>query len=560
MPPQNLPVVDPNSELGRRLLGVQPRLSTPQARADALPDVGGMDTSDPAFQSLLRQQNAAALGSPPPGLLAAPGRRGEPGGPAPGTAFGNSAPLASATPAELAAGNVAVAPVPTQDPFRLNDPGLGPTPGRQDGDLFRYDTNDPRMRNPFMYDDGGTLRSSIQRGGMTADGFTPGFVNNGVGGSQAWASSAPDYLMAIQEAARARGVNPGQLADQFLGQLGSTADRSGRAAVGAQAANVNLAGSRLQADAQRYSADRSGEAQARAAALGAIPGFIAGLSGGNVPPPIAEMMGTNILQMLNGGPRAPGAAPGAGSAAPTTPGAPGVPALPGATGAAPGANPFAAAAASGDFLRPLVPVFGSRNAAGVVTAPEGFNMDAAAQQLLDRFHTGTPEQRAAAVAAVERGDLGNPQQVQEAIARRAAISTLRANGGLAPGQSVVGNMIGKGSLADQALTFLNWGDSPVPANARAPHVVVGPNGQPTLTFSEDPNQRAVAAGFGRLFSGGVGANQVTVPGFNPIPFDRTAVNGIGSRAGSTPEQDQRLAAAAQDFLQRTQRYQNATRR
>lgn len=555
-----IPVIDPNSAIGRRLLAQQPQAPVAPGLARGAADLGGRDTADADIQQMLAQQHAAALGPPPPGILPpSPAAPTFQAAPPPAGRGANPNP----SPADLASGNVPVAPVPTADPFRLHDPGLGRVAGADavaPGEVIPFNPNDPRSRNPFLYQDGDTWRSSIQRGGMTADGFTPGFVTSGVGGAQTWAASPQDFLIAMQQNARAQGVNPGQLAEQFLGQLGATADRSGRAAVAAQGANVNLAGQRLQGDAQRDAARTAAEGQGRAAAFAAIPGFVAGLGAGTVPAPVADLMGGHITRAIQGG----GAVPGFGG-----PMGPGAPALPGAPGVAPGGpaapaggnapvNPFAAAAASGEFLGPLRGVFGTRNPqTGAVVRPEGFNLDASVQQLLDRFTTGTPDQRAAAVAAVERGELGNPDEVLQAIGRRGAIATLRAQGGLPPGQSGLGNIIGSGSLADRALSLVT--DAVPTGNARAPFVVQGPGGVPLMTFDQDPNQSVGSSAVGRLFSGGVGQNRVTIPGFNPILFDRTAVNGLTNRAGATAVQDQRQGLSAQDFLRLTQRYQQATR-
>ncbi|HYH65565.1 MAG TPA: hypothetical protein VD866_12785, partial [Urbifossiella sp.] len=71
MPPPNLPVVDPNSPLGRRLAAQQ---QAPPA---------DLDLTSPAGQALLRRQHDDAMSTPGGGApvdLRGPGR-GEPGGP-----------------------------------------------------------------------------------------------------------------------------------------------------------------------------------------------------------------------------------------------------------------------------------------------------------------------------------------------------------------------------------------------------------------------------------------------------------------------------------------------
>lgn len=536
MPPQQpfIPTIDPNSAIGRRLLERDRLAATPQGRVDALPSLDGMaDTNDPRFQAMLRQQTAA-LGPPPAALL--------PAAPAAVAPAPSPATPANPTPDQLAAGQTPLAPVPVQDPFRLNDPGLGRVAGSAGvppGDVIPYNPNDPRSRNPFLYQDGDVWRSSVQRGSMTGDGFTPGFVTNGLGGSQVWAQSPADFLIAMQQNARAQGVNPGQLAEQFLTGLNAGADRSGRAGVAAQQGNVNLATGRMQADAQRYGADRSADAAGRAAAFGAIPGFVAGLSAGNIPGPLAEMIGNHITTGLQGGPRPGSATPFGGPMVPGGP-APGAPGAP-AGGNAPG-NPFASLAASGDALRPFQSIFGTRNPqTGMVARPEGFNMGTSVNTMLDRLHTATPEQRQAVMLAIERGDMGDPTELLTAIGRRGGVASLRAMGGATPGSPRAGNMLGMVGLGPN-MPFLG-------SEAQRPHVIVGPNGQPAVTFRANPNQNAIAASLGVLGSAGVGPNQVLYPGFDPIDFSRSDVSSPFNAPGSTQAVDQRHGLTAREFLQ-----------
>lgn len=557
MPPPNIPTVDPNSALGQRLLARQTAAPIP-GLAFGGRDMGGRSSSDADVEAMIREQHLAALGAPPGGLL--PGAVSPGASPAPSTPPGSGRDgegRPPATPATLAAGQTLLAPVPTRDPFRLNDPGLGPVAGAagvMPGQVIPFDHNDPRARNPFLYQDNGVWRSSLQRGEMGPGGFTPGFVNNGPGGTRVWADTPADFLIALQRNAAAQGVAPGQLAEQFLTGLNAGADRSFRAGAAAQQGGVNLATGLMQAEAQRDAARTSAEGAARSAAFGAIPGLATAAGSGTMPAALVQSLGDIInsgLMTTPGGPR-PGA-PGAAPAAPA--GGAGVPAVgggigaPGAAGATPGAA-LAAQAAGADFLRPLQPLFGARNAAGVVQAPEGFNMASAVGQLLDRFHTATPDQRAAAVAAIERGDLGNPDQVLQAIGRQAGIATLRARGGLGPNQTGPGN----------ALTMFGLGPNVPFFNSEAPkpHVVMGANGQPVLTLRANPQQNAVAASVSALTSAGVPYNQVVIPGFNPIDFARGDVNSIfGNRAGATPEADQRQGVSAMDLIRMTSRYRGA---
>ena len=221
--------------------------------------------------------------------------------------------------------------------------------------------------------------------------------------------------------------------------------------------------------------------------------------------------------------------------------------------ATPGGNPFAAAAATGEAMRPLQAIFGARNAqTGVVTPPEGFNMDTAVGQLLDRFHAADPTGRAAMVAAIERGDLGNAQQLLTAIGRRGGIATLRARGGVGPNQTGPGNALSMFGLGPN-MPFVN-------SEAPQPHVIMGPGGQPVMTLRANPNQNAIAASLSALGSAGVPYNQVVIPGFDPIDFSRGDVNSIfGNRAAGTPEADSRHGISAMDLIRMTQRYQSAPR-
>lgn len=548
----NYPTLDPNSPLGRRMMAAQPQAPGVPGVVFGGGDLGGQSTADPSVQAILQQQNTAALGQVPPGLL--PGgasERGTPVGPQ---------PAAAQSPVQLAAGQTPLAPVQTQDPFRLYDPGLGPVAGAAavaPGQVIPINQNDPRSRNPFMYQDGGTWRSSLQAGGMGANGFTPGFVSNGANGAQTWAGSPQDFLMALHQNAAANGVNPTVLAQQFLGQLNSGADLNAKAGLAAQKGGVDLATGRMQADAQRDSARLAAEGAGRAGAFAAIPGFMTALTAGNVPPGIAEMIGGHITNAMNGG--AGGARPG-GSATPfggpMGPGGPSPGPTPGAAPAAPGlpsggnpaANPFAAAAAAGDAMRPLQALFGARNAAGVVTRPEGFNLGTATNAFLDRFASATPEQRQQMAVAAERGDLGDPTEVLNAIARRGAVATLRSHGGSAPGTSRVGNML-------QPLSgFLQPGAAPGRTNFT---VNDQQTGNPLMTLRNDPNQSAIMAGAAQLMRLGVPYNQAAIPGYGNVGFDRGEVSGMNNAANSTPELDRRHSASAMDFIRMTNKYRTA---
>ena len=297
MPPQQpfIPTVDPNSNIGRMLMERERRLAaSPQARADAMPSLDGMtDTNDPRFQELLRQQQAA-LGPPPAALLPGGGARSERGTPfdaVPGATtaaganpFRDGTGVASPpnpTPEALAAGQTALAPVPTQDPFRVLPARQSRDRTLSDGSILPGEFFGPGMA------------------GMTGNGFQPGLMQ--IGGMTTAANDPAAYLMGLQQQARINGLNPQFTAEQFLGSLNAGADRSARSGVAAQAGNVNLATGRMQADAQRYSADRTADGTARAAALGAIPGFVAGLGAGNIPAPIAEMIGGHITRAIQGG-------------------------------------------------------------------------------------------------------------------------------------------------------------------------------------------------------------------------------------------------------------------
>jgi hypothetical protein len=537
MPDPFYPTVDPNSDLGRRLAERELRLGTPQGRAGALPDVGGMDTESPQFQALLRAQVGPAAAAPalPPAPAAPAPAPAAAAGPNP---FRDGTGQASPTPADLAAGNTALAPVPTLDPFRV-------LPARQSGDRTLAD---------------GTILPGDFFGpgmaGMTNDGFQPGLQQ--IGGMTTSASSPAEFLMGLQRQAQINGVSPNLTMESLLGGMNNSADRSGRAAVAAQAGTVNLATGRMSADAQQNAARTAAEASARAAAFSAIPGLAQGAA--TMPAALVQSLGDIIDRAVQpgggggyGGPMGPGGpAPGPGgtSAPGGAPGAaPGAP-RPGGPGAA-----LAAAAAGGDFLRPLQATFGTRNAqTGVVQRPENFNPDAAARTFLDRFATGTPEQRQQAVLAIERGDLGDPTQVLESIARRGAVARLRGQGGVTPGRSGLTNLLRTSGL----FRGLTGGDA---TNAPRPHAVMGPDGRPVMEFRGNPNQNAAAHAFGALMSGGVGYNQAVIPGFNPIDFSQTDVNGpiVGAgRATGTPEVDQRHGLTAMDVIRMTQRYRTAT--
>lgn len=538
MPPPQPLTLDPNSPMARRLLERDARLATPQGRADAMPDIGGMDTADPRFQQLLSRQ-VADLGAPPPGLLpAGPAAPAAPtpepaGGPNPfrdGT--GAASPLP--TPATLAAGNTAIAPVPTADPFRV-------LPMRQSADR--------------TLSDGSILPGDFfgpGAAGMTREGFQPGLMMSGAG--QTMANNPADYLIAMQRNAGLAGVSPTFTAEQFLGTMNGTNDRAQRAGIAAQQQNANLASGRMQADASRDTARIGAEGSARTAAFGAIPGFVQALGTGAMPPGVADLIGGYIGRGVQGGQMGgPGTSPPP-SGGPMGPGGPAGP------GASPAANPFAAVAAGAEFAAPLRSIFGQRNAQGVFTPAAGLNLNAAIPQLLDRFQTGTPGQRAALVQMAERGELGNFDDISRAVGTHGAVSTLRANGGLAPGQSGIGNILGNGSLAGiiaKANPFT--GPSIIPANSRGSFAVGGSPGQPVMTFSEDPNQSVGSAAVGRFMSGGVGANRAVVPGFSPFMFDRTQISSPFNRPGSSAEDDRRRGQAALDFLQQTERYRAATR-
>jgi hypothetical protein len=219
-------------------------------------------------------------------------------------------------------------------------------------------------------------------------------------------------------------------------------------------------------------------------------------------------------------------------------------------GGRPAGNPFAAAAAGADFAAPLRQVFGQRNPQGVFTPAANFNMGTAIPQLLDRFQTGTPEQRAALVQMAERGELGNFDDIAKAIIGRGAVATLRANGGVAPGQTRAGNVLQtlRGTL--------------LPSRAAPPRsdFVINDqgSGSPLLTMRNDPAQSALAANLAQVARLGVPYNQAVVPGFGPVDFNRAEVSGWGNAPGATQEIDSRRGMSALDFIRATNRYRTAT--
>lgn len=494
MPPPNpnLPVVDPNSALGRRLLGQEQRQSRQQpglVMGDS-PMGAGMDTGDPRIQAILQQQHAAATAgpAPSPAAIAQPegGRLRDAPAIPPGLAF-------SPTPAELASGNVAVAPAPTQDPFRV-------LPARQSGDRTLSD---------------GTILPGEFFGpgmaGMTGNGFQPGLMQ--IGGMTTAANDPAAYLMGIQQQARINGVNPGLTLESLLNGFNSGADRSARSSLAAQGANVNLAGQRLQGDAQRDAATTQANGQARAAAFSAIPGLIAAAGTGTVPPPLLQSYGDQIQRFLDGGPRPangpslPGAAPGAPGVAPAAPG--GGPAVP-SLGAAIGAT-----GAGNDVVAGLLPAF-NIPADGKVPAEHQITPEMA-MQFLDRLQARgvTDEQRRQVAGAIQARRFGDPQAVRNALLSATGISHFRAAPPVDPRTGEpAGGLIG--------------------GAARAPYVVNGAGGRPLMTFQTNPRSNAFAQGARELASHGVGYTQIVGPNGEIVEVAPTQLRpafGGGNAAG-----------------------------
>lgn len=343
------------------------------------------------------------------------------------------------------------APVPVADPFRLNNPGLGPVRGKQEGDLFRYDQNDPLANNPMMYRDGDVWRSSVQQGSLGPNGFTPGFMNSGVGGQREWAADPTQALILSQRAAQAAGVSPQFTVNTLMEGLNRGADMNLRANLGAQVANTQIGQANLNARtttsegaAGRASTERIADRNLQGQEANAQRQMVSNLIAAGVQNPAAltpafmSAIGPMMQQAMPGGRMS---SPGAGAA--VTPAAPasgqpapaGAPA--GASPAAPGApaaaNPAAAAFAglqrlgeSQQLVANLRPAFGI-GADGAIPAKHQITPQMA-MQLLDRMQGAgvTDAQRREIASAIQARQFGDPEQVRRALLQATAMSHLVA--------------------------------------------------------------------------------------------------------------------------------------